>query len=336
MKKLKIAFFEIEPREINYLKPKLNSFDLTFFEEKITRERLKEIPDIDILSSFIYSVIDKKILNFLKFLKFIATRSTGFDHLDLKTCKDKNIFVSNVPSYGENTVAEHTFALILALSRNIYPSLEKTKKSDFSLENLRGFDLRGKTLAVVGVGNIGRHVIRIAKGFEMNILSFDVRKDQRFAQEFGFKYVPLSYLFRNSDIITLHVPYNKSTHHMINLKTLKLFKKGCYLINTARGGVCDTTALLEGLKQGIFAGLGLDVLEKECFIKEERELLTSVFKKTCDLKAVLENHILINHPDVIITPHNAFNSKEALQRILDTTIENIKAFSGGRPINLVG
>src|SRR3990167_8318509 len=102
MKKLKIAFFEIEPREINYLKPKLNSFDLTFFEEKITRERLKEIPDIDILSSFIYSVIDKKILNFLKFLKFIATRSTGFDHLDLKTCKDKNIFVSNVPSYGEN------------------------------------------------------------------------------------------------------------------------------------------------------------------------------------------------------------------------------------------
>src|SRR3989338_2844271 len=265
MKKLKIAFFEIEPREINYLKPKLNSFDLTFFEEKITRERLKEIPDIDILSSFIYSVIDKKILNFLKFLKFIATRSTGFDHLDLKTCKDKNIFVSNVPSYGENTVAEHTFALILALS--------------------------------------------------MNILAFDVRKDQKFAQEFGFKYVPLSYLFRNSDIITLHVPYNKSTHHMINLKTLKLFKKGCYLINTARGGVCDTTALLEGLKQGIFAGLGLDVLEKECFIKEERELLTSVFKKTCDLKAVLENHILINHPDVIITPHNSFNSKEALQRI---------------------
>ena len=336
MKKLKIAFFEIEPREINYLKPKLNSFDLTFFEEKITRERLKEIPDIDILSSFIYSVIDKKILNFLKFLKFIATRSTGFDHLDLKTCKDKNIFVSNVPSYGENTVAEHTFALILALSRNIYPSLEKTKKGDFSLENLRGFDLRGKTLAVVGVGNIGRHVIRIAKGLEMNILAFDVRKDQKFAQEFGFKYAPLDYLFRNSDIITLHVPYNKSTHHMINLKTLKLFKKGCYLINTARGGVCDTTALLEGLKQGIFAGLGLDVLEKECFIKEERELLTSVFKKTCDLKAVLENHILINHPDVIITPHNAFNSKEALQRILDTTIENIRAFSGGRPINLVG
>ena len=335
MKKLKITFFEIEPWEIDYLKSKLKSFDLVFFEEKITPERLKKIPGVDILSPFIYSAINKKILNFLKSLKLIATRSTGFDHIDLETCKERNILVSNVPSYGENTVAEHTFALILALSRKIYPSLEKTKRGDFSLENLRGFDLKGKTLAVVGVGNIGRHVIRIAKGFEMNILAFDAGKDQKFAQEFDFKYVPLSYLFRNSDIITLHVPYNKSTHHMINLKTLKLFKKGCYLINTARGGICDTTALLEGLRQGIFAGLGLDVLEEECFIKEERELLTSVFKKTRDLKAALENHILINQPNVIITPHNAFNSKEALQRILDTTAENIKAFSAGRPVNLV-
>ena len=336
MKKLRITFFEIESWETDYLKPKLKGLDLAFFEEKIAPERFKKIQGVDILSPFIYSVIDKKILNSLKSLKFIATRSTGFDHIDLKTCKDKNILVSNVPSYGENTVAEHTFALILALSRKIYPSLEKTKKGDFSLENLRGFDLKGKTLAVVGVGNIGRHVIRIAKGLEMNILAFDVRKDQKFAQEFDFKYAPLDYLFRNSDIITLHVPYNKSTHHIVNLKTLKLFRKGCYLINTARGGICDTTALLEGLRQGIFAGLGLDVLEEECFIKEERELLTSVFKKTCDLKAVLENHILINQPNVIITPHNAFNSKEALQRILDTTVENIKAFSVNRPINLVG
>jgi len=254
MKKFKITFFEIEPWEMDYLKPKLKGFDLVFFEEKITPERLKKIQGVDILSPFIYSVIDKKILNSLKSLKFIATRSTGFDHINLETGKEKSILVSNVPSYGENTVAEHTFALILALSRKIYPSLEKTKKGDFSLENLRGFDLKGKTLAVVGVGNIGRHVIRIAKGLEMNILAFDHKKDQKFAQEFGFKYAPLDYLFRNSDIITLHVPYNKSTHHMVNLKTLKLFKKGCYLINTARGGICDTTALLEGLRQGIFAG----------------------------------------------------------------------------------
>lgn len=171
---------------------------------------------------------------------------------------------------------------------------------------MRGFDLKGKTIGIVGVGNIGRHVARIAKGFEMNVLLYDIHKDQKLAKEIGFKHVPLAYLFKNSDIITLHVPYNKATHHLINLKTLKLFKKGCYLINTARGGVCDTTALLEGLKQGIFAGLGLDVLEEEFFIKEERELLTQAFKKICDLKTVLENHILINQPNVIITPPQCF------------------------------
>lgn len=335
MEKLKIAFLEVEPWETDYLKSQLKGFDLMFFEDKLTSQNLKKISNINILSPFIYSTIDKNTINSLKSLKYITTRSTGFDHVDLKTCRHQNILVSNVPTYGENTVAEHTFALILALSRKICFSWERTRLGNFSLDNLRGFDLKGKVLGVVGVGNIGRHVIRIAKGLEMNILAFDVRKDQKFAKKIGFRYVPLDYLFKNCDIITLHVPYNKATHHLVNLKTLKLFKKGCYLINTSRGGVCDTSALLRGLRQKIFAGLGLDVLEEECFIKEERELLTSAFKKTCDLKTVLENHILINQPNVIITPHNAFNSKEALTRILDTTIENIKSFAEGRPINLV-
>lgn len=335
MEKLKIVFFEIEPWEADYLKSRLKGFDLLFFEDKLNQQNLKKVLDFNVLSPFIYSSIDKETINSLKSLKYIATRSTGFDHIDLETCQQRGILVSNVPTYGENTVAEHTFALILALSRKIYPSLERTKKGDFSLENLRGFDLKGKTLGIVGIGNIGRHVARIAKGFEMNILVYSIHKHQKLAKEIGFKHVSLDYLFKNSDIITLHVPYNKATHHLVNLATLKLFKKGCYLINTARGGICDTTTLLEGLKQGIFAGLGLDVLEEECFIKEERELLTSVFKKTCDLKTALENHILINQPNVIITPHNAFNSREALTRILDATIENIKNFARNRPVNLV-
>jgi len=336
MKKLKIAFFEIEPWEADYLKSSLKrDFDLVFFEDKLNQKNLKKILDINILSPFIYSRVDKDVIDCLEYLKYITTRSTGFDHIDLKYCGRKNILVSNVPTYGENTVAEHTFALILALSRKIYPSLEKTKKGDFSLDNLRGFDLKGKTLGVVGVGNIGRHVVRIAKGFEMNILAYDIKKDQNFADKIGFKYVSLDYLFKNSDIITLHVPYNKETHHLVNLKTLKLFKKGCYLINTARGGICDTTALLKGLKEGVFAGLGLDVLEEEFFIKEERELLALSFRKIRDLKTALENHILLNQPNVIITPHNAFNSKEALTRILDTTIENILDFAAGRPKNTV-
>jgi len=335
MKKLKIAFFETEAWEEKYLKSQLEDFELLFFKDKLDLGNLEEILDVDILSPFIYSLINKESINFLKSLKYITTRSTGFDHIDLKTCRQKNILVSNVPTYGENTVAEHTFALILSLSRKIYSSLEQTKKGDFSLENLRGFDLKGKTLGIVGLGNIGRHVARIAKGFGMKVIVYDIYRNREFADETDFKYVSLDYLFENSDIVSLHVPYNQSTHHLINLKNLKLFKKGCYLINTARGGVCDTTALLEGLKQGIFAGLGLDVLEEEHFIKEERELLTSAFKKKFNLKTALENHILINQPNVVITPHNAFNSKEALMRILDVTIENIKNFAKNKPINLV-
>lgn len=335
MAKLKIAFFETESWEKDYLKSRLKDFDLIFFEDKLNLQNLKKIPQINILSPFIYSEIDKKSISVLKSLRYIATRSTGFDHIDLKACRQKNILVSNVPTYGENTVAEHTFALILDLSRKIHLSLEKTQRGDFSLDNLRGFDLKGKTLGVVGLGNIGRHVARMAKGFEMDILVFDIKKDQPFAKKIGFRYVPLDYLFKNSDIITFHVPYNKNTHHLVNLKNLKLFKKSCYLINTARGGLCDTTALLKGLKQGIFAGIGLDVLEEECFIREERELLSTAFGKKCDLKTTLENHILINQPNVILTPHNAFNSKEALTRILDTTIENIQAFAKNKPINLV-
>lgn len=339
MKKLKIAFLGTEQWEEDYLRSQLKKFDLAFFDGKangnITPDILKEMADTEILSPFIYSVLDKKIIDSLKTLKYITTRSTGFDHIDLTACRANNILVSNVPVYGDNTVAEHTFALILALSRNIPLSIEKTRNGDFSVDNLRGFDLEGKTLGVVGTGNIGRHVIKIARGFGMEVLAFDINQDEKFAKKLGFKYVLMNLLLSNSDIVTLHVPYNKATHHLINIANLNSFKKGCYLINTARGGIADTTALLKGLESGIFAGLGLDVLEEECSIKEEREILTSNFQKKCNLETILRNHILFRHPNVIITPHNAFNSKESIMRILDTTIQNIIAFSEGKPINLI-
>lgn len=335
MPKLKIAFFETEPWEIDFIKKQLKKFDLLFFADKISEQDFDKLSDVDIISPFIYSILDKKVLSSLKSLKYITTRSTGFDHIDLVNCHKQKILVSNVPIYGENTVAEHAFALILNLSRKISQSVARTKKGDFSLVDLRGFDLAGKTLGIVGMGNIGRHMARIASGFEMKILAYDLKKDLKFAKKLGFKYVDLSYLLKNSDIVSLHTGLNKKTYHLINLKTLKLFKKGCYLINTSRGGICDTTALLQGLQQGIFSGLGLDVIEEECFIKEERELLSSIFNKKCDLQTALEDHILLNQSNVIVTPHNAFNSQEALQRILDTTVENIKAFVKNSPINII-
>ena len=200
---------------------------------------------------------------------------------------------------------------------------------------MRGFDLKGKTLGIVGTGHIGLHVARIANGFEMNVLAFDVAENKKLAKKLEFKYVSLEDLLKNSDIITLHVPYNKNTHHLINSQNINLIKKGAYLINTARGGIIETNALVKALDSGILTGAGLDVLEEECFIKEERQLLTKQFPETCNIKTMLQNHVLMQRENVIITPHNAFNSKEALERILATTVENIKGFAGGKAVNMV-
>ncbi|MBI3034501.1 hydroxyacid dehydrogenase, partial [Candidatus Woesearchaeota archaeon] len=253
----------------------------------------------------------------------------------LDECKKRNITVCNVPFYGENTVAEHTFALILALSRKIIEGAERTRKGDFSLDGLRGFDLKGKTIGIVGMGSIGQHVARMAKGFEMNILAFDLRKDSKLAKSLGFRYVDFEYLLKNSSIITLHCPYSKATHHLINKSNIGKIKKGGILINTARGALIETEALVNALSRGIISSAGLDVLEEECAIKEEKQLLSKRFAQECDLRTVLENHILQRMENVVITPHNAFNSTEALLRILDTTIENIKAYSRKKPVNVV-
>ena len=241
----------------------------------------------------------------------------------------------NVPTYGENTVAEHTFALILAISRKIVEGVNNTRRGDFRLNGLRGFDLKGKTIGLIGCGNIGKHVARIAKGFEMNIIIYDIKKDKKLAKKIGFRYVNLDNLLKKSDIISLHVPENKYTHHLINKKNLKLCKKNVVLINTSRGGIIDTSALLNALKNKTVKYAGLDVLEGECLLREEKELLNSEFSKTCDLKIAFEDNVLLKNPNVYITPHNAFNSKEALQRILDATIENIQGFFKKKIINKI-
>lgn len=330
---MKIAFFEIKDWEKDYISSRLNKEELAFFSEPLTIENINNVKDFDIVSPFIYSKIDNEVINSSQKIKFITTRSTGFDHVDVKTAKEKGIAVSNVPFYGENTVAEHTFALILTLSRKVFQSLEKVKKGDFSLDGLIGFDLKGKTIGIIGLGHIGQHVARMASGFEMNILAFDLKQDKKLAKQFGIKYGTVEEVLKNSDIITLHCPYNESTKHLINLDNISMIKKGAYLINTARGGLIDTTALLKALNEGILAGAGLDVMEEECFIKEEAELLGPNPPKACDIQTMLENHMLLFKENVVITPHNAFNSKEALERILDTTIDNINAFISKKPIN---
>jgi D-lactate dehydrogenase len=267
-------------------------------------------------------------------LKFIATRSTGYDHIDLAACRARHVTVSNVPSYGENTVAEHTFGLILALSRNIHRAYVRTARGDFSLDGLMGFDLKGKTIGIIGAGHIGLHVIRMAKGFGMEALAYDVKQDRFLAEVLDFKYASLEQLLAQSDVISLHAPYTPRTHHLINRDTLKLMKRGAILINTSRGGLVDTAALVWALEEDILAGAGLDVLEGEELIKEEKQLLANQ-ESAEKLRLLLSNHILRNRENVVITPHSAFNSREALNRILDTTIANILSFAAAKSINVV-
>ncbi|MDI6715537.1 MAG: hydroxyacid dehydrogenase [Actinomycetota bacterium] len=331
----KIAFFEIEPWEEKFISEHLNkNLQFAFFVDPLTTDNVEIAVGYDIISPFIYSELNRDVIDQLPNLRLIATRSTGFDHIDLEACKERNITISNVPSYGENTVAEHTFSLILALSRKLLPSIERTRRGNFSLEGLRGFDLKDKTIGVIGAGHIGQHVIRIARGFEMNVVVFDVRQDELLAKSLGFKYLALDELLRTSDIITLHAPYNPHTHHMISKKNVHEIKRGAILINTSRGGLIETAALVEGLNEGILSGIGLDVLEEEGLIKEERQLLSHEFHPE-QLRIALETYALLFRDNVIITPHNAFNSAESVQRILETTITNIKSFIEGHPLNIV-
>ncbi len=338
MPQIKITFFEVEKWEERYLQGKLSKIkDLTmqFFPNPLNNQTIKKIKDANILAVFIYSTIDNRVLAQLPNLKFITTMSTGFDHIDLNSCQDRKIKISNVPYYGENTVAEHTFALILALSRRLEESIERTKKYDFNQAGLKGFDLKNKTLGIIGLGHIGQHVARMANGFAMNVIAYDPKRDNNLVRKLKVKHVSLSNLLANSNIISLHAPYNKKTHHLINKDNIKNIKKGTYIINTARGGLIETQALIMALNKKIIAGAGLDVLEEECFIKEEKELLAKPFQQKCDLRTVLQGHLLIHNPKVLVTPHNAFNSEEALLRILDTTIDNIKSFIAKKPMNIV-
>ena len=302
---MKIAFFETEELESTYVKDKLKKHELKFFDGVLNEKNVGKVKDFDAICVFIHSEINKNVLDKLK-AKLICTISTGFDHIDLDECKKRRIKVYNVPDYAEDTVSEHTFALILNLSRKIHESQENFKEGEIDSNKLRGFDLKDKTLGIIGVGAIGHKVAKIAKSFEMKVIAFDVVKN------FNVKYVSLDYLLGNSDIITLHCPLNEHTKGMIGVKEINKMNKDAIFINTARGELVDNNALIKAVKANKIKGIGLDVFENEEGIREHPKIL---FNKVKNLK------------NVIFTPHNAFNSEESIRRLLDQTIENLK---GGR------
>jgi len=330
---MRIAFFEVKDWERAYLAERLPS-DETHFEAVPLSVPESSLRGLEALSVFIYSHVTREVLEALPNLKLIATRSTGFDHIDIDACRNRGVAIANVPSYGENTVAEHTMALLLMLSRKVHQSVLQMRSGHVDLAELTGFDLQGKTIGVIGAGHIGLHVIRIARGFGMRVLAFDVRRDPFLADLLGFTYATLEQLLAESDVVTLHCPLTDQTRHLLGRPQFAAMKPGAYLINTSRGGLVDTDALIDALETGKLSGAGLDVLEGEELIKEEKQLLQQPLDVE-RLRTAVRNRVLLSREDVVFTPHNAFNSREALIRILDVTLANLEAFRAGQPVHLV-
>jgi D-lactate dehydrogenase len=324
---MKIVFDAVEDDTRKLFEEELASHELVFLEQ-ITPEVLQKVSDARILSVFVSSPLTRAHLEAVPTLGLIAARSTGFDHIDTAYAKERGIILATVPSYGARTVAEYTFALILALSRKAYAAYDRLRMDGTTdVKDYEGFDLAGKRLGIIGTGTIGKNVARIARGFAMELALFDLRPDEAFAREIETSYTRLENLLGISDIISLHVPYLPATHHFVNEAFFAKCKEGSYLINTARGAIVDTPALVRALKEGRIAGAGLDVIEGERELLDETALLSDEHKDIEAFQRLVAAHALLGMPEkVIVTPHIAFNTREAKREIAMTTLQNIKTF----------
>ena len=327
----KVLFFDTDDQLKKFFKQHLSGqAELFFTTESIYHPLAKNPPkDVRVISVFAHSqAITGDILKPFKNLQLLATRSTGYNHIDLDYCRQHNIVVANVPNYGESTVAEFTFGLILGLTRKIYPAKSDLKKSAVQLNKYMGIDLDGRTLGIVGAGAIGRHVAHLGHAFGMKILAYDPYPTQ--TPDY-ITYVPFEDLIKKSDIISLHCPATEQNTHLFNKKTFSKMKPQAFLINTARGSLVDTDALYEALQTHQIAGAALDVLENEDVLMQ-REI--DLYSKSTSREALVDSLInikLMQLDNVIITPHIAFNSTDAVNRILETTAQTISAFLAGKP-----
>jgi D-lactate dehydrogenase len=332
---MKIVIFDVEDWEREGFADLDREHDVHYVRESLTPENAGQHADAEVISTFVYSDLSGDTLQAFDHLKLIATRSTGYDHIDREFCQQHDMAIATVPEYGSATVAEHTFGLLLTISHRLEEAIDRTRKGDFSPRGLQGFDLHGKTLGVVGTGNIGRHVIQIAKGFGMHVIAYDLAADEDAAESLGFRYVSLQTLLGESDVITLHVPGSSATHHLLDSDEFNQMKSGVVILNTSRGSVINEQALLRALAEGQVAAAGLDVLPEEPVIREEAELLRNVYEKSHALETLLADQVLIRMRNVVVTPHSAFNTREAVGRIIETTVRNVQNFAGGSPSNLV-
>lgn len=332
---MRIVVFEPEARDPRHFGALEARHDVVYVDEPLGVRNAGLYADAEVVSPFVASRLTAEVLSAFPKLALVATRSTGTDHIDTAWCDQHGVPVVNVPTYGESTVAEHVFALLLAVAHRLPEAVERARRGPFSPHGLQGFDLAGKTLGLVGTGRIGHHVARIGRGFEMEVLGTDVAPDPELSRDTGLRYVDLDELLSSSDVVSLHVPSTPATRRMISDREFGRMRQGTVLINTARGDVVDTPALVRALKSGRVAAAGLDVLSSEPLVRDEVELIASGAARRVDLGDLVADHVLLRMPQVIVTPHSAFNTREAVGRIAATTVENIQAFLDGRPRNVV-
>lgn len=326
---MKTAFFDLAGWEIPLINQRSKDLGVTIIKTSTSPFDVAHLPaikDVEILSVFL-SKIDQAMMEQLPQLKLISVRATGVDHVDLDFAKKKGIVVTYLPSYAESTVAEYAIALALMLARRLKTTVSQCVAGTFDQKTTRGNDLSGKTLGIIGTGRIGCKLAKIAHGLDMNVLCYDIREKPELVVTCEVKYVPLDTLFKTSDVISIHAPYTPQTHHLINMDTLKILKKGVLLVNAARGAIVDISALRQGLKDQVFGGVALDTFEGEDIWIHQEHIFDKTEAPTAAMfKQAIEAISLLKFDNVILTPHNAYNSHEAVQRMIETTLQDITMF----------
>lgn len=330
---MKVAVFSTKPYDREFLSSAnqrcANGHDLRFLEPRLSLETAQLAHGAAAVCAFVNDVLDRPVLEMLAAseTRLVALRCAGFNNVDLSAARDLGVAVARVPAYSPEAVAEHTAALILSLNRNIHRAYARVREGNFALDGLLGFDLKGRTVGIVGTGRIGVCVARIMLGFGCTVLATDPRQDPEFTR-LGGRYVELDDLLSRSDIITLHCPLTPQTRYLIDAEAIAAMKTGVMIINTGRGALVETRALIKGLKSGKIGHVGLDVYEEE----------SDLFFENLSGQIIQDDVFarLLTFPNVLITGHQAFFTSEALTAIAETTIENISHFEQtGRPVHPV-
>lgn len=327
---MKIAVFSTKPYDAKYLGlAAAGAHELVFLEARLTPDSAPLAAGCDGVCAFVNDDLGKDVITLLAEggVRLIALRSAGFNHVDLATAASCGIAVGRVPAYSPHAVAEHAVAMLLTLNRKTHRAYNRVREGNFALDGLLGFDLNGKTVGIIGTGQIGAVVARILSGFGCHLLAHDPYENPD-CIALGARYVPLDELFAASDVITLQCPLTPRTHHLIDTRAIAQMKRGVMLINTSRGAVVDTRALIRGLKSGAVGSVALDVYEEEGDLFFE-DLSASFIPDDVFAR-------LLTFPNVLITGHQAFFTEEALTAIAETTIANVAAFElSGAPLHPV-